>query len=75
MHKEHDATIVMLRGRGRLVMKEQMIVLHAGDSVFIPRGTRHYYINEGDLPTVVLAIFTPSYDGTDAVLLPESNEP
>ncbi len=70
IHREHDVTIVMLRGNGRLALGDRMLLLRAGDTVLIPRGTPHYYINEGPEPTVALAVFTPSYDGKDAVVVP-----
>jgi mannose-6-phosphate isomerase-like protein (cupin superfamily) len=72
IHQEHDVTIVMLRGTGRLALGDRVLSLRAGDTVLIPRGTPHYYLNEGREPTVVLAIFTPSYDGKDAVVVPSN---
>jgi mannose-6-phosphate isomerase-like protein (cupin superfamily) len=75
IHREHDATVVLLRGRGRLVLKERIVALRAGDTVFIPRGAPHYYVNDAPEPTVALAIFTPSYDGTDAVVVPFEDRP
>ncbi len=75
IHLEHDATVVMLRGRGRLVLRERIVSLRTGDTIFIPRGAPHYYVNDAPGPTVVLAIFTPSYDGTDAVVVPFEDRP
>jgi len=75
IHLEHDATVVMLRGRGRLVLRERIVSLRTGDAIFIPRGAPHYYVNDAPEPTVVLAIFTPSYDGTDAVVVPFDDRP
>jgi quercetin dioxygenase-like cupin family protein len=75
IHQTHDATIVMLRGRGRLVVKDQIMIAREGDVLFIPRGTPHYYVNDGPAPTVVLAIFTPAYDGKDAEVVPFEDRP
>jgi quercetin dioxygenase-like cupin family protein len=75
IHQTHDATIVMLRGRGRLVLKDRILIARAGDVLFIPRGTPHYYVNDGPQPTVVLAIFTPAYDGKDAEVVPFEDRP
>lgn len=75
IHQTHDATIVMLRGRGRLVLKDRILIAQEGDVLFIPRGTPHYYVNDGPQPTVVLAIFTPAYDGKDAVVVPFEDRP
>jgi mannose-6-phosphate isomerase-like protein (cupin superfamily) len=75
IHQTHDATIVMLRGRGRLVLKDRILIAREGDVLFIPRGTPHYYVNDGPTPTVVLAIFTPAYDGKDAEVVPFEDRP
>ncbi|MBI3621744.1 MAG: cupin domain-containing protein [Nitrospirae bacterium] len=75
VHREHDATIVMLSGRGRLVMKDRILIARDGDVLFIPRGMAHYYVNDGPEPTVVLAIFTPTYDGKDAEVVPFTERP
>ena len=75
IHQDHDATIVMLRGHGRLVIGSRIVSLRAGDTIFVPRGTPHYYVNESAEPTVALAIFSPSYDGKDAIVVPFSDRP
>jgi quercetin dioxygenase-like cupin family protein len=75
VHQTHDATIVMLRGRGRLVMKDRVLIARTGDVFFVPRGTPHYYVNDGPGETVALAIFTPAYDGKDAVVVPFEDRP
>ncbi|HTP41535.1 MAG TPA: cupin domain-containing protein [Nitrospiria bacterium] len=75
VHQTHDATIVMLRGRGRLVMKGRILNARKGDVFFVPKGTPHYYVNDGPEATVALAIFTPAYDGKDAVVVPFADRP
>jgi quercetin dioxygenase-like cupin family protein len=75
IHQTHDATIVMLRGRGRLVLNNRILIARQGDVLFIPRGTPHYYVNGGPGPTVVLAIFSPAYDGKDAEVVPFRDRP
>jgi quercetin dioxygenase-like cupin family protein len=75
IHREHDATIVMLSGRGRLVLKDRILIAREGDVLFVPRGAVHYYVNDGPEPTVVLAVFTPTYDGKDAEVVPFNDRP
>jgi mannose-6-phosphate isomerase-like protein (cupin superfamily) len=67
VHKVHDGTVIMVRGRGYLVMDKLQITLTAGDIVHIPRGVPHYYVNTDLEPTVVFVIFAPPYDGKDNV--------
>ena len=67
IHKLHDGTVVMMKGRGYLVMDHRRIDLTVGDVVFIPRGVVHYYVNTASEPTVPLAVFSPPFDGTDNI--------
>ena len=67
IHKSHDATVVMMKGRGYLVMDHQRIDLSADDVVFIPRGVVHYYVNTSSEPTVVFVVYSPPFDGTDNI--------
>jgi mannose-6-phosphate isomerase-like protein (cupin superfamily) len=64
-HKAHDATVVLLRGTGTMVVGKERKKIHAGAVMFIPRGTVHYFANEGKKPAVALAIYAPPFDGKD----------
>ena len=65
-HKEHDLTFVVLEGKGTLQLDGKTYRLSAGDVGFIPRGKVHYYTNES-VVSVLLATFSPRYDGKDSV--------
>ena len=67
VHKTHDATVVMLKGQGYLMIEQLRIDLMAGDVVYIPRGAAHYFTNTAREPTVAFAIYTPAFDGKDIV--------
>jgi mannose-6-phosphate isomerase-like protein (cupin superfamily) len=67
MHKAHDGTVVMMKGRGYLIMEDRRIDLLVGDVVHIPRGAGHYYINTGSEPTVAFVTFFPPFDGKDSI--------
>ena len=67
LHKAHDGTVIVLRGRGYLMMDTRRITLTAGDIAHIPRGVPHYYVNTDLEPTVAFVIFAPPYDGKDNV--------
>ena len=67
LHKAHDGTVIVLRGRGYLVMDTRRITLTAGDIAHIPRGVPHYYVNTDLEPTVAFVIYAPPYDGKDNV--------
>ncbi len=64
-HNTHDSTVVLLRGTGTMVIGKERKKIHAGAVMFIPRGTVHYFANEGKKPAVALAIYAPPFDGKD----------
>jgi mannose-6-phosphate isomerase-like protein (cupin superfamily) len=67
LHNAHDGTVIVVRGRGYLVMDTRRITLTAGDIAHIPRGVPHYYVNTDLEPTVAFVIFAPPFDGKDNV--------
>ena len=70
MHKIHDGTVIMMRGRGYLMMENRRMDLSVGDVVYIPRGVVHYYVNNASEPTVAFVIFSPPFDGKDTIPAP-----
>ena len=65
-HVTHDLTVVVLRGRGTLVLDATRLTLAAGDAVLIPRGVRHWFANGGGRSVAVaLVAFTPPLDAPD----------
>ena len=67
IHKEHDLTVVVLKGKGYLMLGTKRVELAKGDVLFIPRGTVHYFVNTFDQPSVALAAFSPPFDGKDTI--------
>ncbi|MDP2601918.1 MAG: cupin domain-containing protein [Deltaproteobacteria bacterium] len=67
LHKAHDATVMMLRGQGFLMLEHRRVDLTVGDVVYIPRGAAHYFTNTAREPTVAFVTYTPAFDGKDIV--------
>ncbi|MGH7773241.1 MAG: cupin domain-containing protein [Candidatus Binatia bacterium] len=67
VHKTHDLTVVVVRGKGYLVLEQRRFDLAAGDVLFIPRDVVHYFVNAFSEPSVALAIFSPPFDGKDTI--------
>ncbi len=65
-HAEHDLTFVLLRGKGELYLDGKKEILEEGDIAFIPKGAVHFFKNLDEI-SVLLAIFSPKYDGKDSV--------
>ena len=67
VHKIHDGTVVIIKGRGYLMMDNRRIDLSAGDIAHIPRGAVHYFVNTAGEPAVAFVVFSPPFDGKDIV--------
>lgn len=67
IHKEHDLTVVVLRGQGYLMLEQKRIELAVSDMLFVPRGVVHYFVNTSTESSVALAVFSPSFDGKDSI--------
>jgi mannose-6-phosphate isomerase-like protein (cupin superfamily) len=69
IHKEHDVTVVMLRGQGYLMLDRRRIDLAPADVLFIPRSLVHYFVNTFHEPTVAFVVYSPPFDGKDTIPL------
>ncbi len=67
IHKIHDGTVVMVKGRGYLMLENRRIDLSVGDIVYIPRNAVNYFVNTASEPTVAFVVFSPPFDGKDTV--------
>ena len=67
VHKKHDLTVMVLKGKGYLLLGKRKIDLAAGDVLFVPRRTTHYFVNTFSEPSVALAVFSPPFDGKDTI--------
>lgn len=67
VHRSHDLTVLMLKGKGYLMLEQKQIELRKGDVLFIPQGSVHYFVNTFSEPSVGLAVFSPVFDGKDAI--------
>ena len=70
IHQSHDGFVVLKRGEGTLHIGEETLAMKAGDVVFIPRGTVHFFENTSGEVAVALAVFTPPFAGKDVVDVP-----
>jgi quercetin dioxygenase-like cupin family protein len=67
IHKDHDLTVVVVKGEGYLILEDKRIDLAERDVLFIPRNVVHYFVNVSRQPSVALVIFSPPYDGKDNI--------
>ena len=69
LHAQHDLVVMLLRGSGIQWIRDQSLALKAGDSVVVPAGTPHRFVNTGDNPAAAFIVFSPPHDGSDQVFL------
>jgi quercetin dioxygenase-like cupin family protein len=70
VHTRYDLTVVMLEGKGTLWLDGAPLAMHCGDVALIPKGTPHYFVNEGSDPAAALVVFAPPFDGPDQQPVP-----
>jgi quercetin dioxygenase-like cupin family protein len=65
VHTRYDLTVIVVEGKGSLWLEDEKLAMRAGDVAFIPRGTRHFFVNEGRAPAAAAVAFSPPFDGPD----------
>ncbi len=65
VHDRHDLTVVMLKGKARVHLGEEIHEVGVGDVVHIPHGSRHWVENVGEGASEAYVVFTPAFNGED----------
>jgi mannose-6-phosphate isomerase-like protein (cupin superfamily) len=65
VHTRYDLTVTLVRGSGTLWLGGVPQPMGEGDIAFIPRGTPHYFVNQGSAPAAALVVFAPPFSGPD----------
>jgi quercetin dioxygenase-like cupin family protein len=69
-HNNHDEAFYMISGELEFLNGDQAVTAGPGGFFFVPRGTRHRFINRGLHPAKMIFLFTPG--GMEEVLLATS---
>jgi mannose-6-phosphate isomerase-like protein (cupin superfamily) len=72
IHESHSGNLMIVRGAGRLTLAGRKYKVKAGELVHIPKGTKHSFHSLAAVPTVVISVFSPGFDGTDRILVTNS---
>jgi len=70
VHTRYDLVVLLIRGHGVLRLGDAALAMRPGDVAFVPRGTPHFFVNDGQDPAAALVIFAPAFDGPDQVPVP-----
>lgn len=68
-HSEHSEHVYVLEGEGNMKLGNKMLKIKTGDLIFIPKNTPHKVVTTSTIPLKVLSIQSPSFDGSDRILL------
>ena len=72
IHESHSENVMVVRGAGRLMLAGRKYRVKAGDIFHIPKGTKHSFHSLGAVPTVLISVFSPGFDGKDRILVTNS---
>jgi quercetin dioxygenase-like cupin family protein len=59
-HLAEDELFTILAGAIEFTTGDETRTVRAGESVFVPRGTRHAYVNAGDADARMVAVYSPA---------------
>lgn len=59
VHEDHDQLLAFVDGEGRAILEGSERSVAAGDFVFVPAGTRHNFVNTGDVPLRLVTLYAP----------------
>ena len=64
-HDKHDLNGTVLSGKVKIHFKDHSVLLKAGDTLFIPKGTYHWAENSNEIASEIFVVFSPAFDGKD----------
>ena len=64
-HDRHSLQVLILSGKSQIHFKDHTVLLEKGDMVIIPKGTFHWAENLSKEASIVLATYSPAFDGKD----------
>lgn len=67
MHYHRSEHWVVLRGTARVVRGDETMMIHEGESVFIPQTMKHQLANPGRIPLEIIEVQNGSYIGEDDI--------
>ncbi|MFI5135487.1 MAG: cupin domain-containing protein [Chitinophagales bacterium] len=71
-HASHTEQVYVIEGTGQMLVGNDHFDVGPGDIIYIPKGTIHALRVTSKLPMKVLSIQTPTFDGSDRVMVQKS---
>lgn len=70
-HASHSEQVLVLEGEGLMKFDGQSFIIKKGDLVFIPKNKVHSVKTTGKIPSKVLSVQSPQFDGSDRIMVEE----
>lgn len=70
VHTRYDLAVTLLTGEGVLWLDGAPLPMRPGDVAFVPRGTPHWFVNQGRDPATAAVVFAPPFTGPDQAPVP-----
>jgi mannose-1-phosphate guanylyltransferase/mannose-6-phosphate isomerase len=67
-HKYRSEHWILVEGNARVTIDETSKLVNAGESVYVPAGSRHRLVNEGEHQAVLIEVQIGSYLGEDDII-------
>lgn len=68
-HIEHSEHVVVLDGKGQMMLGDKSFEIKKGDVIFIPKNTIHSVKTTSKQPLKVLSVQSPNFDGKDRIFI------
>ena len=73
MHQFRAEHWIVVKGTAKVEINDEVKILKANESSFIPKGAKHRLTNQEDFPLVIIEVQSGSYLGEDDIQRFEDN--
>jgi mannose-6-phosphate isomerase-like protein (cupin superfamily) len=67
VHEDVDQLLVFVEGQAEAVLDGERFGVSPGELVFVHAGTRHNFVNAGDVPLRLMTVYAPPEHAPDTV--------
>lgn len=61
VHEDNDQILLLIEGRGTVILDGDEAEFKTGDLVLVPAGARHNFVTEGDSPMKIVTTYSPPH--------------
>ncbi len=68
MHQKRSEHWIVIKGKGKVLIDNKISIVNQNESIYIPLGSKHRLINEGESPLIIIEIQSGTYLGEDDII-------